>query len=491
MQYNHSDGVPASFINAIFKKNSSVDIGYERFSLKSLLGSGGLGVVVRAQKRSGEYVALKFLYREEDSEGTSDSFERFKREIRATKLVGDISDYCVRVYECGEYELENGTQAPFFSMEYVPGISLQDLLFLRETPFSAREIYVIASQIAEALADIHDKGIVHRDIKPSNILFDETRKILKVTDFGISRDISASMEATSPLPDGRPAILGTLSYLSRYYFDTVHITATDVVEDGFDTYLLKSTGERVYKENDGDFYSVYKGKKLDLSVLASTILFQLATGQNPFARSSFPGVITDIMNGYKLDIKNHFRKYPHHFHPDIRRNQSFLTHLSRIIRKGIAPNRQQSYSSAHELQNDLDKAIKAVTRSSFSKADRQGIMTSLLGRTLVEEYDKSVTRLEHDLQSGRIFAQPDNVSRIALLYKLKKSERLMACIESLRSRTAVIVSSDRPPQRESQFLYTLWDKLERFGIDETYRYYTTKLKDIVATMKKDFDIDGQ
>jgi len=96
-------------------------------------------------------VARKFFQHKETA---GEAYERFKQEIKATKRVGDISDSCVRVHECGQYEVSGGPSVPFFAMEYVPGLSLEDLILLKETPFTPHEIYVIASQIAAALEEI-------------------------------------------------------------------------------------------------------------------------------------------------------------------------------------------------------------------------------------------------------------------------------------------------------------------------------------------------
>jgi serine/threonine-protein kinase len=54
-------------------------------------------------------------------------------------------------------------------MDHIEGDSMQDLLDRGET-FSTRVILLAASQVSDALAHVHDKGMVHRDIKPGNIM---------------------------------------------------------------------------------------------------------------------------------------------------------------------------------------------------------------------------------------------------------------------------------------------------------------------------------
>lgn len=474
-------GVPAEFINAVFRSNTHIDLGFERYSLVSLLGSGGLGVVVKARKSSGELVALKFLYNQ-DENLDSETFERFKQEIKATKMVGDISDACVRVYECGINDAVPGYRpVPFFAMEYVPGLSLEDFILIKETPFTPREIYVIMRQIAAALEDIHDKGIVHRDIKPSNILFHESRRVLKVTDFGISRDQAARTDVTMPMPDGRPVILGTLNYLSRYYFDTVFVDNADVVENETGEFVRHSTGERLSVNTDGRYYCAYKGRKLDLSVLSSIILFELTTRVNPLAGATFPAILTDIMSGNKLDIKSYFRENPDRFHRQIHHRPVFLSHVERIIRKGSSYARAQCYNDARELMADLDKALTSSWGRLPDDTQMHEIMGTLLGKTLVDEYERVLRRIERAVRSNTVADDRLNAARLALLFKLKRTDRLMACIDLLHAKTAHLVKGNESRRRDGHFYLGLWERLERFGIEAPYRQNTRRLKGFLGT----------
>lgn len=72
---------------------------------------------------------------------------------------------------------------PAIEMEYCPGTSLRHLLD-SGTLLSNEETTALIDDVLNALASIHDAGIVHRDIKPSNIIFDRQRLKAKVIDFG-------------------------------------------------------------------------------------------------------------------------------------------------------------------------------------------------------------------------------------------------------------------------------------------------------------------
>jgi serine/threonine protein kinase len=77
-------------------------------------------------------------------------------------------------------------------MEYLDGISLQELPQLDGPQPPGRVIYIL-SQAAHALAEAHAMGLVHRDIKPANILLVDhggAADLVKLVDFGLVRDVS-------------------------------------------------------------------------------------------------------------------------------------------------------------------------------------------------------------------------------------------------------------------------------------------------------------
>ncbi|HEU0105010.1 MAG TPA: serine/threonine-protein kinase, partial [Vicinamibacteria bacterium] len=145
------------------------------FHLIEPLGRGGMASVYRAS-RGGEVYALKrplpaFLEEPE-------FLERFLREAEIGRTLHHPN--IVRILERGAVE-----GVPFFTMELVPGETLQALL-QRGGALTPRLATQTIVQIAEALDYAHLKGVVHRDLKPSNVmaLADGT---VKVMDYGIAR----------------------------------------------------------------------------------------------------------------------------------------------------------------------------------------------------------------------------------------------------------------------------------------------------------------
>ncbi len=169
------------------------------------IGSGGMGIVYRAEDAQGRAVALKVLRRKDEDGAGADSRRRFLREAESALQVRHPN--VARVFEIGEHDGE-----AFIAMELLRGESLRARL--ARGPLEVREAARLALQIAEGVAAAHAAGIVHRDLKPDNVMIapDGTAKLL---DFGLARWI-----ATEARPSERSVltveggILGTCGYMS-------------------------------------------------------------------------------------------------------------------------------------------------------------------------------------------------------------------------------------------------------------------------------------
>src|SRR6478609_10786622 len=102
------------------------DVIVGKYRVDSLLGSGGMGVVLCATHLTlGQRVAIKVLTVSEEDERRDEARERFLREGRATAAL--VSDHVVRVYDVGT--LANG--APLMVMELLRGQDLARTLVLQ------------------------------------------------------------------------------------------------------------------------------------------------------------------------------------------------------------------------------------------------------------------------------------------------------------------------------------------------------------------------
>jgi serine/threonine-protein kinase len=171
-----------------------------RYEIVRRIGRGGMGTVFEARQVDlGRPVALKVLSSEFADD--PDFRARFAREARMLATLD--SPHVIQVFETGE---EHGEF--FIATQLVHGRDLLELL-RAEGPLPAAAALRVVGQVASALADAHEAGILHRDVKPSNVLIRESRAdhFAYLCDFGIARHADSAHTRTG-------GVLGTLSYLA-------------------------------------------------------------------------------------------------------------------------------------------------------------------------------------------------------------------------------------------------------------------------------------
>ena len=207
----------------------------DRYSLLGVLGEGGMARVYLARDNVLDRdVALKVL-REHyaDDEGF---VERFRREAKNAASLNHPS--VVQIYDQGR--AEDGTY--FIAMEHMPGGTLKERIN-KVGPLAPAEAARIASQVVEALALAHGRGIVHRDIKPHNVLLSASGEA-KVGDFGIAR------AATSRTMTETNLLLGTAAYMSPEHVRGERVgPQSDLYSLGVVLYEML-TGELPYKADN-------------------------------------------------------------------------------------------------------------------------------------------------------------------------------------------------------------------------------------------------
>jgi serine/threonine-protein kinase len=178
-----------------------------QYQLGRCLGSGGMGEVYLAQhillRRP---CALKLI--RPDRSGDPKHLLRFEREVQATAALTHPNT--VQVFDYGH--AEDGTF--YYAMEYLPGLSLQELVE-RHGPLPPERIVHLIRQVCGALHEAQISGLVHRDIKPSNILICERggfRDVAKLLDFGLVRPHRLDAVADDLTQEG--GIAGTPAYMS-------------------------------------------------------------------------------------------------------------------------------------------------------------------------------------------------------------------------------------------------------------------------------------
>ncbi|MBP7126980.1 serine/threonine protein kinase [Myxococcota bacterium] len=185
-----------------------------RLVLTRRLGIGASGAVYLAEDvEAGGRVAAKLLRRELTRD--PELVRRFRLEAVLTKSLGITA--VVPAYDFGV--LEDGTH--YFTMEYVEGRSLEDLM---TGPMALSEAISITRQVLRALQVAHGKGVIHRDLKPRNLLICRDplgNPLVRILDFGFACVSGAPGTPGKGARDGGqrrltllPTVLGTPTYMA-------------------------------------------------------------------------------------------------------------------------------------------------------------------------------------------------------------------------------------------------------------------------------------
>jgi serine/threonine-protein kinase len=185
----------------------------EKFRIVEKIGEGSLGPVFRAKAVPfGGLRVLKSLsvHLAEDK----DLIERFRREIQVASAVRHLNVAHMESLE----RAPDGR--PFIVMEYVPGLTLRELLS-RGGYMPAPDVVDIMGQICAALDCAHWQGIIHRNLKPDNVIIAEEHDgapRVKVMEVGMANLREAAAECGKPVGDvvvtDRGAVVGTFEYMS-------------------------------------------------------------------------------------------------------------------------------------------------------------------------------------------------------------------------------------------------------------------------------------
>ncbi|MFL6160153.1 MAG: protein kinase domain-containing protein, partial [Marmoricola sp.] len=176
-----------------------------RYEVGPKIARGGMATVYQARDlRLDRTVAVKIMH-----SGLADDPEfvsRFEREARSAARLSHPG--VVSVFDQGD---DRGTL--FLVMEYVPGLTLRDLI-RKDAPMDPGKALELIEPVLAALAAAHASGMIHRDVKPENVLLatdlNSGAGRVKVADFGLARAINAETQHTAT----GGVLIGTVSYLS-------------------------------------------------------------------------------------------------------------------------------------------------------------------------------------------------------------------------------------------------------------------------------------
>lgn len=285
-----------------------------RYEILRPLGKGAMGVVYLARDPQIERtLALKTVRFDGPSQSFSVS-EAKARFLKEAKISGRLQHpNIVTVFDVGEDE-----GVLYLAMEYISGGALNQRL-TDGLEFPIPERIRILSEVADALAHAHQRGVIHRDVKPANILLTEA-SVAKVTDFGIGKLLTGDTDLTST-----GQMVGSPAYMSP---EQIRGDKLDVRSDIF------SLG---------------------------VVLYQTLTLKKPFPADTLTTLVYQILHNEPDDPLVHNGELP----PEI----------TEIVVKCLAKDREQRYGDAVELADDL-RAIIGIT----PLVSTSGLTESKVGR---------------------------------------------------------------------------------------------------------------
>ena len=268
--------------------------GFGDYELLEEIAHGGMGVVYRARQKSlNRIVAVKMVLFGQFAGKTA--FDRFRAEAQTVASLQHPN--IVAIHEIGETDGQ-----PYFSMDYVAGRNLADLV--RDRPLLARQAAGYVCKIAQAVQYAHTQGVLHRDLKPANVLIDESDEP-RITDFGLARQMAGDSELTLT-----GQVIGSPNFMPP--------------EQG--------AGKQVKLGPASDVYGL------------GAVLYCLLTARPPFVAETFEATLAQVLNTEPVA--------PRQLNPGIPRD------LETLCLKCLEKDPERRCASAGELADELDRFLK-------------------------------------------------------------------------------------------------------------------------------------
>ena len=270
------------------------------YRILSLLGAGGMGEVYRAfDERLQRDIAIKVLPASDAHDPAA--AERLVREARAAAALNHPNI-------CTIHEVGQDQGQAFIAMEFVEGVALQSAV-PPGRGLSTELVFNYGSQVADALAHAHERGVLHRDLKTSNIMITPAGRA-KVLDFGLAKRVVSG--------DGVPTV-------------TTHAMTITGTHAGTPAYMSPEQLRGVPADARSDVWAL------------GVVLYELAAGARPFAGQTLYELSSAILGEQP-------RPLPPHVPPNLR------VVIDRCLLKEPA----ERFQKADEVRAALDAARDGV-----------------------------------------------------------------------------------------------------------------------------------
>jgi tRNA A-37 threonylcarbamoyl transferase component Bud32 len=269
------------------------------YEVEQEIGRGGMGIVYRARdKRLKRHVAIKVLPPELSFR--RDIRSRFLREAETAAQLSHPNIVPI-------YSVDEVGGIVFFVMAVIEGDNLAARLKKRG-PCPVDDVRRWLTEVGDALAYAHSRGVIHRDIKPDNILLDGIDGRALVTDFGIARAAMDSGETSRLTATGMA--IGTPAYMSPE----------------------QASGDRDLDARS-DLYSL------------GIVAYQMLVGEPPFVGNTTPALLVKHLAETPVPVAHRRPDVPHDLSAIVMRllekspDQRFQTgtELVQALRSGVVP----------------------------------------------------------------------------------------------------------------------------------------------------------
>jgi TolB-like protein/lipoprotein NlpI len=181
------------------------------YRIVGLIGAGGMGEVYRAHDaRLERDVAIKVV-----PARILAGHDGQIRLLREARLASQLN----HPHICTIHDVGEADGRTYVAMELVDGQSMSALL--AGGPLRLDEVLRYASQLADALAHAHGRGIIHRDLKGANIVITREGRA-KILDFGLAKRLASSAqrvtESTHVSLTAPGTVAGTIAYMAPELF---------------------------------------------------------------------------------------------------------------------------------------------------------------------------------------------------------------------------------------------------------------------------------